>query len=258
MDWLDKAKQGFSQIIQRMASKSSLGFLGFAGNLCSGKSLKRYLITELLLQPHSKGVTMVSADMSDVIKEAMKLNNSLGDSARSCKNIVDDGGYVPDNVAIPILEDWMARVSNENPELCAILLSGFPRTKTQGEFCLDTFRTTLVINTCTTRQQAWADFNRPDRRKQGRSDDCGGEALFNKRWHLGETETPPTMELLNGKVLHVHRHDPLIRRIPMGLGWLYSQKEPVVKPRLIRRAIGKAKNPMHPVHQKIAELDAQG
>lgn len=238
------------------AKMKQIGFLGISGLLCNGKSTKRKLLTDLLIQPNSTHITILSADMSDVIKDAMSWDNELGKKTLECKPLMDAGDYVPDEVAIPVLEHWTSNKLLVFPHIETIFFSGFPRTRGQVIFIQDTFRIAQAVCINTTYNLSLAGFNSDERRRQQRKDDSGGEHLFKKRWNLGIKETLPALESMNGDVLYTHRSDPMLQRLKVSLGWLHGFKtKAVANQRVLRRALGKVKDPRNPTHMEALKLD---
>lgn len=226
-------------------SKSTL--VTFIGKLVCSNSLKPSLLL---------------TDMSDVIRWG-RLFSSFKREIEDYEEMMQNGHYLPDPIAIPLFDQWIGIQVSKCPYIRTLVVSGFPRTRKQREYLPTKFdkEQLLIASVKIAPKQSWAmiknrlEQTSPDER---RPDDAGGSKVFVNRQTAFETHTVPMLESLNGDGLYLDWEDPLSERLEKLLDRLVAlgTRSPI-KRRLVRRAIGKLNDENHPVHIEVKEIEAR-
>jgi adenylate kinase len=116
----------------------------------------------------------------DMLRAAVAEGTELGLAAKA---IMDQGGLVPDDIILGVVEQ---RLASPDVEASGFLLDGFPRTVAQAEALLDTVSVDAAIDLVVPE-----DVVRQRMLERGREDDTP-EAI-DKRLELYATETEPVI-----------------------------------------------------------------
>lgn len=246
-----------------------VGFVGVTGAAYSGKSAYREVLVEIMA-PQEKKSLILSADMSDVIRWGKK-ESRFKNEIEAEQPLMDKGFYLKDEITIPLLIEYLDFEFTKNPEICQVIMSGFPRTAKQSETVMQLFsKRVLIIHMNVDRHtsfKAWK--KRLETAVQQRTDDAGGMEVFENRWTQYNEQTLPALQTANGAVLKLERDMPMHVRVDTTIRHLKGETsdkkacdhvlktKPVKHDRWVRKAHNRLKDFTHPVHQTILKIEGR-
>ena len=147
--------------------------LAITGPIGTGRATTARLLKMLI----SNDDRILQMTMRQVLAWHVQRNTHIGLWLQ--KTTVNPGHYVPDNIVVPAIQQWLEHLTASDPEL-RIFLSGFPRTERQLRF-LEGQVSVGILNLVAPPELS---ENRPE-------DD---ELFWLKSWHYHMEYTQPVVE----------------------------------------------------------------
>jgi adenylate kinase family enzyme len=207
-----------------------------------GKSKTLQLINLLCSSP-----AVVLLETSEIIRWQMKQTGDLGEALREAEPLVKEGKFIPDNLVIPTCEHYFNRLRKKRPEVCHILLSGYPRTYEQKRL----FKLFDAVRIIHIRMDESEKFDGVKlRQAAGISRDDDHPTSIEQNWTDYTTNTLPAMDKFGDQVLHLNRREPIFDRLRKSIDHLPVPDQ--VRSRLLRRLETRS----HPVHVEIRKVES--
>ncbi|MES2314997.1 MAG: hypothetical protein V4524_03645 [Patescibacteria group bacterium] len=225
---------------------------GLSGN---GKSTILDLVAVILDANRPDGRIM-RAEMSSVIKYGLGLHSKLGESVRKHQKLMENGGFLPDDVAIPLLGTWLNHATSVNQNLQTLLFGGLPRTTRQKGVMRNYFEAAVIVDQKIKPEVALKSvLERAQKSTVQRTDDLGGEAVFALRKSEFLEHTLPMLHSCNGERVLLHRDEHPCHRLEKVFSHIRGMKYPVLAHSLTKRALNRLRSgDTHPIHREILNV----
>ena len=232
-----------------------IGGTGLTGN---GKTTFLDLLA-ILLNIGSSGGRLIRVEMSEIIKRVLKSHGQFADEVRKFKPLMAAGGYLPDEIAIPLFEMWLKTAIEKYPQVDCILAGGIPRTSRQKKKNKELFRSNAIIDIEIDPDESLQSIiKRFEAAIQSgasvREDDAGGIVVFQNRLSEFKNHTLPMLQSCNGELIRLSRKQEIEERLEKTLVHIREMNEPVLPKNIVNKGLNRLYSRNHPVHIEIKNV----